>query len=226
MQPSGIGVPSGAKQPRVLCMRSAPQFAPSANKCRFFMRYACGLRDRCPHQLLPLGQEPLKVVGPKPRLVPMGNQVAGEHGFHREARLISKFRHVDGGGARLMRWLVWLSIRQMVARQRERSLGLTSRSCSGLKRKPRTFSGAGTADLICSRWAPTSTLLLARGDLSNDGGCQPLLPFRWKSHPAQSPLSMPGSCQANGSPRPRAFQAVVQRLAGSEPARGDWGDPD
>ena len=64
-------------------------------------------------------------------------------------------------GARLMRWLVWLSIRQMVARQRERSLGLTSRSCSGLKRKPRTFSGAGTADLICSRWAPTATLLLA-----------------------------------------------------------------
>ena len=27
----------------------------------------------------------------------MGNQVAGEHDFHREARLLPKFRHVDGG---------------------------------------------------------------------------------------------------------------------------------
>ena len=54
--------------------------------------------NRRRHQLQPLLQEPLKVISPKPRLSPMGNQVAGEHGFHREARLLPQFRHVLGWG--------------------------------------------------------------------------------------------------------------------------------
>jgi hypothetical protein len=46
-----------------------------------------------------------------------------------------------------------------------------------------------------------------------------------KSYPVQSPLLMPGSYQANGSPHPRAYPAVVQRPAGSNPARRDWCNP-
>ena len=67
--------------------------------------------NRRRHQLQPLLQEPLKVIDPKPRLVPMGNQVAGEHGFHREARLIPQFRHVLGWGG-ITDVLIGLSVDQ------------------------------------------------------------------------------------------------------------------